>query len=91
MGGLGKAEEGGVIRSGAVHCKANQKKTKRRSRHLEITLLLGYSVHGGLRETQKKGRVEASLYTIFSPEEGNQTAYLPPAGTSHRLRGGGFS
>lgn len=25
MGGPGKAEEGGVIRSGAVHCKANQK------------------------------------------------------------------
>lgn len=63
--------------------QSKPKMTKRRSRHLEITLLLGYSVHGGLRETQKKGRVEASFYTIFSPEEGNQTAYLPPAGTSH--------
>lgn len=38
---------------------------------------MGHSVHG---ETQKKGGVEASFYTI-SPEEGNKSAYLP----SHRL------
>lgn len=56
------------------------KKTKRRSRHLEITLLLGYSVHGGLRETQKKGRVEASsFYPIFSPNRLPTTSWNIPS------------